>query len=690
MRHPYTARLLNVLGPCRILHVGNGRTDFLADLLLAGCDAYAVWLDDGSGARPPHSRCRQLGEIQDMAGSFDALVIEARPGTELLTALLQLLPYTGMPQHLALAANGHERRRLENGLFILGWRRHPGGMSLGDYGQLRDDVLEEVSFYQRIPGEAASRWPAQDLQQDRALHMDMLRESGCRADAHILRYVLAASLIRPGDTVVDCACGLGYGSAVMAAMSRGARFRAFDLDPGVIDYAAANYGHERLSFQMGDAAALGALPDASVDMVVSMETIEHVPDWEKVLAEFRRILRPDGRLIASVPDRWIDASGRDPNPYHLHEFDWAKFATGLQKHFIIEARYLQTAPGGFKLPRASRQLQRVALDAKIDSEWLLAVASVDPLAEGKARRASFTHPAFEHAFDHSGAPAVAFGAAYDNPYLYRPLVQMGERLMDDGALIDLAQQAIFASERNSADLGAALAVLGYRLLEERNTDRAGKLLERIRLYLDDTETAAAASHVARWRLSLAFLAGRLATLIGRREEALTWYETVAQLDWQGFSPLIVTKVVAAAFQAGLLHLAHGDEERAKASFSRGLGQALLAAKAPAASIIGDPEAPIPFALQELAEVLEMGGQCAVALTYLPGWRTRPGLFWREIDIKRFGLGSWAQELSRFNEQLLAELRNQMAINRHLTQELDQLHRSGAASRAGFGRQAVAE
>src|SRR5262249_58465412 len=99
MPHPLTARLLNVLGPCRILHVGTGRTELLTDLLLAGCDAYAIWVDDGSGKTAPHPRCLQLGEIEGMAGSFDALVIEAGARRGLLDAPLALLSFTGLATH---------------------------------------------------------------------------------------------------------------------------------------------------------------------------------------------------------------------------------------------------------------------------------------------------------------------------------------------------------------------------------------------------------------------------------------------------------------------------------------------------------------------------------------------------------------------------------------------------------------
>jgi len=671
MPHTLSTALLNVYGPCRLLLVGSQGQEVLTDLLLAGCDAWSVQ-SDGADQTAAHPRSLALNDIQALQGSFDTVLVQARADANLLVALMQLFQYTGMLKNLALAAPGHERQMLESGLFIQGWRRHPKSLAVADYPQLTDRNLGEISFYQRIPADVAATWPVEKLMQDRNLHMDMLRESGSRADAHIVRYALAAKLIRPGDTVVDCACGLGYGSAVMSAMSRGARFLAFDLDPGVIDYAQANYGHDRLSYAVGDAEALAAIPDASVDMVVSMETIEHVPDWERVLAEFRRILKPDGRLIASVPDRWVDATGRDPNPYHLHAFDWAKFAAGLSRHFIIETRYVQTAPGGFKLQRSPRLLSQVPLDANVDSEWLLAVASVNPLAEGQARRDAFSHPAFKAAFDASGSPVIDFSDSYDNPYLYRPLVQLGERLDNEQRLVELAQQVLATATSQSADLGAALTVIGYRVLEGRLIDLAKGVIARIRQYIDGIADLGRNPHVARWCLSLMYLAGRLAALRGDREDAISWYQSASKFDWRIFSPTIATKVVGAAFFEAVQHLADGDEARAKDCFTRGLTQALAAGRCPAVEIVGNLDNPIPFALQELAEVMDMGGQCAVALDKLPLWRDSPGLFWQQIDVKRFGLASVVHDLVKANDALNGEMHRLQAANQRLTAGVSQM------------------
>lgn len=60
--------------------------------------------------------------------------------------------------------------------------------------------------------------------------------------------------------------------------------------------------------------------DASFDIIISFETLEHVENPESVLNEFYRLLSPGGRLITSVPNDWSDESGEDPNPFHFHVY----------------------------------------------------------------------------------------------------------------------------------------------------------------------------------------------------------------------------------------------------------------------------------------------------------------------------------------------------------------------------------
>ncbi|MBV8834528.1 MAG: class I SAM-dependent methyltransferase, partial [Acidobacteriaceae bacterium] len=112
-------------------------------------------------------------------------------------------------------------------------------------------------------------------------------ESGQIEIEHVHRYVLARHFCR-GKDVLDIASGEGYGSALLAQVARSVI--GVDVADEAIAHAAHNYGCERLSFRLGAAEQL-PLADASVDVVVSFETLEHFYAHGQFLAEIRRVLR---------------------------------------------------------------------------------------------------------------------------------------------------------------------------------------------------------------------------------------------------------------------------------------------------------------------------------------------------------------------------------------------------------------
>jgi len=302
-------------------------------------------------------------------------------------------------------------------------------------------------------------------------------------------------------------------------------------------------------------------------------------------------------------------------------------------------------------PGAPHALFPIALEQDVAVDWLIVVASANPLL-GAEDSASFRHPLYADAGERS-TTLVDFGAAYDNPWLYRSMVQMGERLGDEMKLARLAECVIEDSRPDSADRGAAIAVLGYRVLELRLTGLAPNILGFIKAYLAVPLTPATPPHVRRWRISLAFLAGRLSELTGDRAGAIGHYRAASDADWSAFSALLATKAIAACFYEARLHIADGDRAQAMACFRRGVDIALAAAASPHAAEMGDPERPLPFYFQELAEVIDMGSQCANALTNAALLDRDPGLFWRQVDVRRFGLASWARDLEKENERLRA-------------------------------------
>jgi GT2 family glycosyltransferase/SAM-dependent methyltransferase len=149
---------------------------------------------------------------------------------------------------------------------------------------------------------------------------------------HVHRYGWVRTLVA-GKDVLDLACGEGYGSRMMALA--GARsVVGVDLSFQAVEHASSTYAAiERLRFTQGDAAEV-PLPDASVDVVVSFETLEHHDRHDEMMREVRRVLRPEGLLVISSPNRPVyDALNNQRNEFHVKELDLDEFSALLQKHF---------------------------------------------------------------------------------------------------------------------------------------------------------------------------------------------------------------------------------------------------------------------------------------------------------------------------------------------------------------------
>ncbi len=157
---------------------------------------------------------------------------------------------------------------------------------------------------------------------------------------HYHRYLLARDFCR-GRDVLDVASGEGYGSALLAQVARGVV--GIEIDAAVVAAAAAEFSRPNLRFEQGDARAL-SLPDASVDVAVSFETLEHLAEQDLFLCELKRVLRPDGLLLISTPDRdAYSPIGTAPNPYHVLELTRGEFEALLARHFAHAAVAAQRA-----------------------------------------------------------------------------------------------------------------------------------------------------------------------------------------------------------------------------------------------------------------------------------------------------------------------------------------------------------
>jgi ubiquinone/menaquinone biosynthesis C-methylase UbiE len=136
---------------------------------------------------------------------------------------------------------------------------------------------------------------------------------------HEERYVFAGQYVS-GKDVLDVACGTGVGTSFLRQV--GARsVLGLDIDSKAIAFARARY--KDCAFTQCEATDM-CVPDSSVDVVVSFETLEHLKDQHKFLKECRRALRPGGLIICSTPNRTVYRWWR-PNPYHVNEFTVEEF-----------------------------------------------------------------------------------------------------------------------------------------------------------------------------------------------------------------------------------------------------------------------------------------------------------------------------------------------------------------------------
>lgn len=145
---------------------------------------------------------------------------------------------------------------------------------------------------------------------------------------HLKRYEFAQPACE-GKEVLDAACGVGYGTALLGRIAR--RVLGVDRDANAIAYARSRYGGDGIDFDVQDVTAL-ELPDASFDVVVSFETIEHLAEPERFLEHARRVLRPEGLLFVSTPR--VDETTRSPeNPFHRVELSRGDFEELLARYF---------------------------------------------------------------------------------------------------------------------------------------------------------------------------------------------------------------------------------------------------------------------------------------------------------------------------------------------------------------------
>lgn len=180
---------------------------------------------------------------------------------------------------------------------------------------------------------------------------------------HMARYTFAARLTR-GKRVLDAGCGAGYGSAELALAAESVV--GVDVAAEAVEYARENYRSHNLEFTQASCTAL-PYGEASFDLVVAFEVIEHLEDWRGFLAEVRRVLAPGGQFIVSTPNKLYyteSRGGEGANPFHVHEFEFNEFREELGLVFPHVSMFLENHVEGVTFqPHEAGHTAEVRVDA---------------------------------------------------------------------------------------------------------------------------------------------------------------------------------------------------------------------------------------------------------------------------------------------------------------------------------------
>jgi ubiquinone/menaquinone biosynthesis C-methylase UbiE len=167
---------------------------------------------------------------------------------------------------------------------------------------------------------------------------------------HVARYRFAKAQLGPGWTL-DIACGTGYGVTILG-QEPSRPVVGVDIHVPSLVRARSRYSDLTAQFLAANGTSLPFCRGVFAN-IVTLETIEHIVDDRRYLAELTRVLRPDGVCVLSTPNRNYSVTERIINPYHVREYCDYELITLLSAYFESVTLYYQ----GFSAQFAERLCQ---------------------------------------------------------------------------------------------------------------------------------------------------------------------------------------------------------------------------------------------------------------------------------------------------------------------------------------------
>ena len=149
---------------------------------------------------------------------------------------------------------------------------------------------------------------------------------------HLHRYAFASHFVK-GKKVLDLASGEGYGTYILS--EKAASVVGVDIDIDTVAHAKRTYKKENIEFKAGSILDIPIEGEKIYDVIVCFEAMEHVKEHDILFSEIKRLLKDDGFLLVSTPNKqtYTNDSGYC-NPFHQKELNYNEFSDFLKKYFL--------------------------------------------------------------------------------------------------------------------------------------------------------------------------------------------------------------------------------------------------------------------------------------------------------------------------------------------------------------------
>ena len=180
-------------------------------------------------------------------------------------------------------------------------------------------------------------------------HAKLNDEGGIGEWHNLARVLLEDGRLVRQRAVLEIGCGRGGFAEWLASV--GAQLTAADFSPVAVETGRSRSRDKTINWRVEDIQQL-SFPDRSFDVVVSCETIEHVPDPRQAVGELARVLRPGGTLVLTCPN-YLGPMGAYRAYLHLRGRKFQEAGQPINQLTLLPRTYLWVRSAGLRIERVS-------------------------------------------------------------------------------------------------------------------------------------------------------------------------------------------------------------------------------------------------------------------------------------------------------------------------------------------------